>query len=248
MKLPEQIIKMRDAGALFAVNHSGGKDSQAMFLKLKELGVPDLQIVIFHACLGEVEWPGTIEHIKATTGGARLIIAKATKTLFEMVRHRGMWPSAAQRQCTSDLKRGPIEREIRRYLKDYNRYGGLVVNCMGMRAQESSARAKREPLKFSARNSRAGRTWFDWLPIHDMDEVEVFETIHRHRQAPHWAYSKGMSRLSCSFCIMASKCDLRIAAQLRPDLYRKHVELEKEIGHTMNMAGVSLEEVTGVPA
>ena len=30
-----------------------------------------------------------------------------------------------------------------------------------------------------------------------------------------------MSRLSCSFCILASRADLRRAAELRPDLYRK---------------------------
>ena len=37
------------------------------------------------------------------------------------------------------------------------------------------------------------------------------------------AYGMGMSRLSCVFCIMASRADLRTAARLQPALYRRHV-------------------------
>jgi hypothetical protein len=36
-----------------------------------------------------------------------------------------------------------------------------------MRAQESSARAKLETLQLNQKNSKAGREWYDWLPIHD---------------------------------------------------------------------------------
>jgi len=46
-----------DRGALFAVNHSGGKDSQAMYLVLRKI-VPSSQLVIIHADLAEVEWAG----------------------------------------------------------------------------------------------------------------------------------------------------------------------------------------------
>ena len=50
-------------GALVAVNSSGGKDSQAMTILLARF-VPCDQLVVVHAPLGEVEWPGTIEHIE----------------------------------------------------------------------------------------------------------------------------------------------------------------------------------------
>lgn len=53
-------------------------------------------------------------------------------------------------------------------------------------------------------------------------------------QEPHWAYSQGMSRLSCSFCIMANKSDLRTAAKLRRRLFEKHADLEARIGHTFS--------------
>ena len=56
-----------------------------------------------------------------------------------------------------------------------------------------------------------------------------------------------MSRLSCSFCILASRADLRRAAELRPDLYRAYTELERRIGHTLSRTRRPLPEVTGVP-
>lgn len=162
-----------------------------------------------------------------------------------------MFPSPQQRQCTSDLKRGPIERTIRQHIKATG-HSGLVVNCMGMRAQESSSRAKLTTFKLNAKNSVAGREWYDWLPIHDWSEDYVFLRIAAAGQSPHWAYAAGMTRLSCCFCIMASKGDLTTAARLNPPLYRKYVDLEKKLGVTMLMPVKgerrTLEQVTGVPA
>ena len=229
-------------GALFVINHSGGKDSQAMTIKLLRI-VPASQLIVIHAHLPGVEWEGTTNHIATTIGDLPLTIVQARKTFMEMVEHRQMWPSPSTRQCTSDLKRGPIEKAIRHELK--RRELKLVVNCMGMRAQESSARAKKEVLKFNARNSKAGREWYDWLPIHSMTESEVFRSIKLAGQNPHWAYGEGMSRLSCCFCIMSSQSDLRIAAKLNPELYQQYVETEQRINHTLSMARIPLSEIIG---
>ena len=57
----------------------------------------------------------------------------------------------------------------------------------------------------------------------------------------------GMSRLSCVFCIMASRADLRTAARLQPRLYADYVALERRIGHTLSPSGVPLPELTGIP-
>ncbi len=246
--------------ALFVVNHSGGKDSQAMYLHLRQF-VPAAQLVIVHADLGAVEWAGAVEHIKATTNGEPLHICRSRRTLLEMIEERGMFPSPQQRQCTSDLKRGPIERTIRGIVKRRQAFGEhVIVNCMGMRAQESSGRKKLQPFKFSERNSKAGREWYDWLPIHGWTEDEVFARIAAAGQQPHVVYSLGMSRFSCCFCIMASEKDLATAARLAtehpellndPDLYRKYVNLERSTGQVMLMPSKTrgrrtLEEVTGI--
>jgi 3'-phosphoadenosine 5'-phosphosulfate sulfotransferase (PAPS reductase)/FAD synthetase len=231
-------------GATFVVNHSGGKDSQAMFHYV-HANVPAAQIVVVHAVLPEVEWDGVEEHVRGTTLGVPVHTCRSRRTLLEMIAERGMFPSPSQRQCTSDLKRGPIERTIRGLGVK------LIVNCMGMRAEESSSRAKLVSFKFSERNSKAGREWYDWLPIHDWTVGEVFAHIREVGQKPHWAYEKGMTRLSCCFCIMASRADLTTAAKLNPSLYRKYVELERSTGQVMLMPSKTkgrqtLEDVTGI--
>ncbi|MBO6755787.1 MAG: phosphoadenosine phosphosulfate reductase family protein [Roseibium sp.] len=243
-----QILELIARGALFVVNHSAGKDSQAMLIWLRVFGIPDDQLLLIHADLGEVEWPGNIEHIQSTAPDLPLVIARPRRSLLEMVEDRGMFPSPQQRQCTSDLKRGPIEREIRRFLKANPRFNGLVVNCMGMRAEESPSRAKATRFRFNPRNSKAGREWYDWLPIFDLTVGEVLRMIFAAGQAPHWAYYAGMTRLSCCFCIMASKADLTTAAGLMRSLYRTYVELEQRVGHTLSMSRQTLPQITGIAA
>mgnify|MGYP001174627691 CR=1 FL=1 len=125
--IPPEIADMIDAGALFAVSHSGGKDSQAQMIRLRAIVPPD-QLVVVHAPLGRVECPGTLAHIRATIRDTPLILARAQTDLLAMVRRRGFWPTPSVRQCTSDLKRGPIERELRRYLKAHPRFGGRIVS------------------------------------------------------------------------------------------------------------------------
>lgn len=245
-------------GALFVANHSGGKDSQAMLIRLLEV-VPASQVVVMHASLGEAEWEGALEHAQqqADAAGLPFVVARSVKTFFEMVEHRfkvrpgpnsSCWPSAANRQCTSDLKRGPIEREIRRYAKA--RGFSKIVTCLGIRAAESPGRAKRPTFSHSARNSVAGRSWYEWLPIHDMPTAEVFATIARAGQKPHWAYAAGNERLSCVFCIMGSARDIAHGARQRPELFEKYLEIERRTGYTMHQSRRPLAEIvaTGTAA
>ena len=192
-----------------------------------------------------MEWPGTLAHIRATIGDTPLILARAKEDLLAMVRRRGFWPTPAIRNCTSGLKRGPIEREVRRYLKANPRFGGRVVSCVGLRADESPRRARRLPLTFSDRGSKAGRQWWDWLPIHHWTEARVFMEIAAAGERPHWVYGKGMTRCSCSFCIMATREDLRRAAQLRPRLAAEYIALEEEIGHTLSPTRAHLRDIIG---
>jgi len=245
-KPPQEVLDLIARGATFVINHSGGKDSQAMYLMVRKY-VPAAQIVLVHADLGEVEWAGAVQHIKSTTAGEPLHICRARRNLLEMIAERGMFPSPSQRQCTSDLKRGPIEKTIRHLGVK------LIVNCMGMRAQESSGRSKLATFKLSERNSKAGREWYDWLPIHAMTTDQVFSEIAAAGQQPHWIYAAGMSRFSCCFCVMSNQADLTTAARLNPSLYRKYVDLEKSTGQVMMMPSKThgrrtLEQITGIAA
>ena len=220
----------------YYISHSGGKDSQAMYLHICSIATPADTITVVHADLGTVEWNGTQAHIRATVHHPLNVVSAiwadgSPKYLLDMVQRRGMFPSSAQRYCTSDLKRGPIEKFIRHDMK--RRGITTAVNCMGLRAQESPARAKKPTRQLNARLSKAGRTVEDWLPIHDWDVSQVFDTIAAAGQKPHYAYALGNERLSCVFCIFGSPNDLRNGAAQRPELAAAYIELEARTGKTM---------------
>ena len=222
---------LTDSLTLVVINHSGGKDSQAMYLAVKDL-VPKERLVIIHANLPEVEWEGIHEHILDTTSH-ELFIVQANKTFFEMVEHRQKFPSPANRQCTSDLKRHPINKQI---IALCNQRGfKRVLNCMGLRAEESYGRAKKVDFRLVPSNTNGKRDWYEWLPIHSLTTVEVFQKIAESRQKPHWAYGEGMKRLSCCFCIMSCKEDILTAKRLKPELFKRYALKERELNFTMSM-------------
>ena len=110
------------------------------------------------------------------------------KSLLDRVEERGKWPGIRQRWCTAEHKRGPIERELRRYLKVHPRFGGRLINAMGMRADDSPERTRKSPWRSNDRMSVAGREVFDWLPIFDLSIDDVFRVIRDAGQSPHWIY------------------------------------------------------------
>ncbi len=233
-------------GAIFYCSHSGGKDSQAMYNMLSNV-VPYRQLVVVHADLGEVEWHGTIEHIENTTRHD-VNIVKANKTFSDMVRKRGMFPSPRYRQCTSDLKTGPIYKFIRRDMKE--RGAMIGINCVGIRAEESAARSKKKRFTFNKTLTNKSRIVMDYLPILEWPEHQVFAFIDACHQQPHYAYKKN-KRLSCVFCIMGCKSDLQHGAEQRPELLAEYIALEQETGHSMfynNGRAVSLIDMVDIQA
>lgn len=237
---PEHLQNLIARGALFVINHSGGKDSQAMAATVRRL-VPESQIVVVHAHLAGVEWEDVIEHIYHDIDDLPLHVVRAGKTFFEMVERRGKFPSPQIRQCTGDLKRDPIAKLIRGWHRETGQT--IFVNCMGLRAEESPGRAKKVEWSLDRRASKAGREVWTWLPIHGLLVAEVFATIAAAGKRPHWAYAAGMTRLSCCFCIMASDADLRVAARHNPEMYRQYIETEDKLGFTMRMDGTRLQDV-----
>lgn len=244
--------QVKNEGGLFFVSHSGGKDSQAMYnYILNDLKVPTEQIIVVHAHLGDIEWKGIADHIKENTAHSLSVVQAVTKDgekndFLKMVRKRGMWPSPAYRQCTSDLKRGPVYKFIRRTMKQKGIK--LGVNCTGMRAEESDARKAKKEWSLNKDLSKAGREVFEFLPIHDWLVEEVFDNIYANGQKPFWAYGKRgelNERLSCVFCIMGSVNDHRHGIKQRPELFKELVQMEKDMGHTM-FQGMTLEQRNNV--
>lgn len=221
------------------VNSSGGKDSQAMLDEVCTLadatGVLD-RVTVLHCALGHVEWPGTsaLARKQAEHYGVRYEQRHREQgLLLDQVRHRGKWPSSSARYCTSDQKRGPARKLITQLVAELGELHrpARVLNCMGLRAEESRARLKKARLSRDEAASSGRRTVDTWLPIHDWTETQVWQRIRESGVPYHPAYDQGMSRLSCSLCVLASRADLVRAAQLRPELAAEYAELEAEIGH-----------------
>jgi DNA sulfur modification protein DndC len=245
-----EINELIAQGAIFFVGHSGGKDSQAMFAALTKI-VPADQIHVVHADLGEVEHLNVKSFIRSNIDGKDLHVAQAIhadgspKDFFSMVRARRVsldskgkteapaFPSSAARFCTSDLKTGPIWKTIRQLAGDAK----IVVNCVGIRGEESPARAKRiatrGSLMVNTKNTNSKRDAFDYWPIASWKIDQVWAEIAEKGQERHPAYDAGNDRLSCAFCIFGSQGDLSNAAAQRPELLAKFTQLETDVRSTM---------------
>jgi 3'-phosphoadenosine 5'-phosphosulfate sulfotransferase (PAPS reductase)/FAD synthetase len=227
------------------LNTSSGKDSQTamrrVMLQAERESYPKSQIVGAHADLGRMEWPGTKELAAqhAAHYDIRLwTMARPQGDLLSHVAQRGMWPSSEARYCTSDHKRGQIRKlftELAAAHPNWFKFRRKVriLNVMGMRAQESPARAKLKPFTFDTAGSNKTRRHVDtWLPIHDLTLADVWGDIKASGVPWHPAYNLGMPRLSCIFCIFSPPAALMIAGKHNPDLLNDYVTTEKLTGHT----------------
>ena len=227
---------------IILVNTSAGKDSQAMMDHLYDLaaeaGVTD-RLVAVHADLGRVEWEGTRELAEAHAAAYGMpfyAVSRPQGDLLVQVEARGMWPSSQARYCTSDQKTGQVSKVMTALVKAFQEEHGKrqvrILNTLGIRAQESPARAKKAAFEHEKRASNGKRHVDRWLPIHAWSEDEVWARCATARTETHPAYAMGMPRLSCSFCVLASKPALVRAAQLRPELAAEYAAVEARIGHT----------------
>lgn len=214
------------------INFSGGKDSSAMLAFLCER-YPRVKKHVVMADTGwehtdAVEWSrGIVERF----GLVLHVVRNPNKTFLTMVEKRGMFPANGQRQCTSDLKRNPINTWIRQNIKDR-----VVVSAMGMRAEESSGRAKLLVLKRDVENSNGKRTQWKWHPILRWTEVEVRAYLAERGIPLHPVYQH-LRRFSCRVCIYMTPADLRAVAKHDPEAFATIAALEQRIGFTMQADG-----------
>lgn len=210
------------------INFSGGKDSSAMLALLCER-YPHLEKHVVFADTGwehvdAIEWSKSIVE---RFGLPLHIVRNPNKDFFSMVRHRGKFPSPNQRQCTSDLKRGPIQTWIRRNVSD-----PVVINCMGLRAEESPARAKKLRMSRNKKLTNGKRIVWDWLPIQDWTTNQVLVFLAKRNIPLHPVY-RYLNRFSCRVCIYMTRDNLLAVKANDPDAFLKIANLEEEIDFTM---------------
>lgn len=211
-----------------AIGVSGGKDSAATVLALAEYLDKIAHTgsrVLIHSDLGVVEWPESIEwcHKLAEKTGYELIVVRRSKgdmmDRWEQRWHDNVlryetlscvqiilpWSTPGMRFCTSEMKVGPICREL---IKRFP--GNTILSVSGIRRDESSGR-KNAPISKpqpKLKSSSRGTSGIDWHPIADWTLQDVF-AIHKRFNFPlHPAYTRwGSSRVSCMQCIMQSEAD-----------------------------------------
>lgn len=196
-----------EGAAQVSYSVSGGKDSQAMLTMLDFKIRQHTAVVptIVHADLGRAEWPqtpGFVQQLADQHQRELFVVRRVKGDLVQRIEERlntvstldptrpakPFWPSAAQRYCTSDLKRDPIAKHHRALVSE-----GILVSCIGMRAEESPNRRKMVPLSVNKRVSSlryrtlepaeavygfdGGRLVLDWLPIHHLKLGQVWEML-----------------------------------------------------------------------
>lgn len=230
---------------IILINTSGGKDSQVMIHTVAALaeqqGVTD-RLVAVHADLGRVEWEGTRELAERQVAQYGIRFEVVTRTdgadLLTLIERRGMWPSSSARYCTSDSKRAPIRRLMTALAKEHRDNGGegqcRILNCMGLRAAESSARAKKVAYEHDASAStKTTRHVDNWLPVFDWSDNDVWECINTNSLEYHYAYDlEGVTRLSCVMCVLAGDAQVRAGITHNPALAFEYAAVEQRMGHT----------------
>ncbi|QES52015.1 hypothetical protein DEJ50_33575 [Streptomyces venezuelae] len=115
--------------------------------------------------------------------------------------------------------------------------------AMGMRAEESPARAKKPVIELHRMTGKGSiRQVTTWLPIHHLTTDEVWQIHRDHGIARHPAYDMGMRRLSCRACPLAKTEDLIRSAQLNPSLFAEYAEAEQEMGKPFKKS-ISLRQI-----
>ncbi len=120
---------------------------------------------------------------------------------------KGRFPSRRAQFCTEELKILPITEQV--LLPMLKR--GPVLQWIGVRAEESAARAKQP------RYNREEAGSMLWRPIFRWTVEQVWEQHRKHGLQPNPLYAQGMGRVGCMPCINCGKGEIREIADRFPE-------------------------------
>jgi len=196
---------------------SGGKDSTAMSLYLKEQGIEH------HRIFADTGWESSITTDYVMNTLPRYIgdieVVRNGYLFPDLCRKKGMFPSRLIRFCTEFLKVKPILLHIEEQSKS-----DQIINAIGIRSSESKSRSTLGEYEF---NYSTG-LWV-WRPILSWTVGDVVAIHKRHGVPLNTLYAKGAERVGCWPCIFSRKKEIRLIVDIdkkRIDLIRT---LESEI-------------------
>lgn len=216
---------------------SGGKDSTSASLFLKELGIPHTRVFM------DTGWehPELYSYLRGRLTSALGPINEVRSTKYpggmsEMVVAKGLFPTGSRRFCTEELKIKPLARFIRAIQDD----GSDVLNVVGIRAEESDARAEMPE-------------WDDsdvldcdvWRPLIRWTEQDVIEIHQMAGLEPCRLYLReGVRRVGCWPCVYARKSEILAVATSTPEKIDQIRDLEREVSEQSKRMGHKIEHQT----
>jgi 3'-phosphoadenosine 5'-phosphosulfate sulfotransferase (PAPS reductase)/FAD synthetase len=217
-----------------SVSFSGGKDSVATWLYLRELGYTDMRCVF---CDTGHEAAATYDYLDDLAADHGLPLVKVQPlmrdlwvnpperddldeplTMERLAIHKKRFPSPTARFCTTFLKMAPY----RRWLKEHAQPNWILAS--GVRAEESPKRAAMAPVY-----SDEYMGFMRWLPIHDWTSAQVFEIHKTNGVPPNPLYLRGCGRVGCYPCIMSRKSELEAIARRDPAAFDRLSEMEHRV-------------------
>lgn len=200
------------------VSVSGGKDSTATVLALRESGIPARYV------FADTGWEAqeTYDYLATLERLLNITIARVGVEggMVAKIRARAGFPARKQRWCTRELK-----VEVLRAYHDViaEQEDTETLSVVGIRAEESDDRAKMPEHGYDDR-------WggYIWRPMLAATVAEVLALHHRHGVPVNPLYLKGFSRVGCNPCIYATKEEIALTAEHFPARIDQIRALESE--------------------
>lgn len=214
--VPDQV---RSGDYAVIVSMSGGKDSTATALALREAGVDVARYVFADTGWEAPETYAHLDELRRLIGS--IDVCGVEGGMRARARYRGGFPSRMQRWCTRELKIEPL----RKYHDAFSAEDGRdTVSTVGVRAAESQARSG---LGSWEDDDRWGG--YVWRPLIAWTVADVLAIHHRHGVPVNPLYFRGHNRVGCYPCIFSQKEEIRLIAKEAPERIDEIRAFEQEI-------------------
>jgi len=165
-------------------------------------------------------WPAEGVPMERVERAAALLAAPTGIPFLDLAMMKGRFPSTRARFCTEELKVLPALFQVVLPAAKL----GPVLRWVGVRADESAARAKLSKL---GRDNDAPRSARVWRPLLSWTVDDVFAMHRKHGIEPNPLYRLGMGRVGCMPCIMSRKAEIAEIARRWPEEVERVAEWEQ---------------------
>lgn len=215
---------------VFVVNVSGGKDSTAVILAMREAEIPCRYV------FADTGWemPQLYDYLGYLESRLSITIDRVGRKggMVGLIKSERSFPNSRVSWCTDKLKIRPLRRYFEK-LADAEDTD--VVSVVGIRAEESARRAEMPDFQFDDR-------WggYVWRPIMRWLIADVLAIHHRHGVELNPLYRLGFDRVGCAPCKNSNKAQIELFSRVAPERLALVRELEAHVA-------VARGEGTSVP-